>query len=122
MVRYRSSDAQTENISLASGYDQVKCVTTRMCWLCYMLHESERLKRVSKANGVSIVAQVEVDVEVSADNYWTAAVHELLEHRRLQFVETRGRQRGTSRPVDAEQHQLTHSIECRWIVIENPLH
>jgi len=71
-----------------------------------MLHESKRLECVSKAHGVSIVAQVEVDVEVSADNYWTAAGHELLEHRR-QFVEKLGRQRGTSRPVDAEQHQLT---------------
>ena len=105
-VRHQSFDAQTENISLAPpGDDQVKCVTTHMCWLCDMLHESERLKRVPKVNGVSIVAQVEVDVEVSADNYWTAAGHELLKHRR-QFVEKLGRQRGTSRPVDAEQHQL----------------
>jgi len=62
-----------------------------------------RLERVSKAHSVSIVAQVEV--EVSADNYWTAVGHELLKHRR-QIVEARGRQRGTSRPVDAE-HELT---------------
>jgi len=102
----------------------------RMTWLCDMLHESERLKRVSKANGVAIVAQVEVDVgEVSADNYWTAAGHELLQHRR-QFVEKLGRQRGTSRPVDAEQHQVTvrrrrvavQVLECRRTVIENSLH
>ena len=31
-----------------------------MCWLCDMLHESERLERVSKAHSVSVVAQVEV--------------------------------------------------------------
>ena len=94
-----------------------------------MLHESKRLECVSKAHGVSIVAQVEVDVEVSADNYWTAAGHELLELRR-QFVEKLGRQRGTSRPVDAEQHQLTvrrrriavQVLECRRTVIENSLH
>jgi len=93
-----------------------------------MLHESQRLKRVSKANGVSVVAQVEVDVKVSADNYWTAVGHELLKHRR-QFVAKLGRQRGTSRPVDVEQHQLTVSrrriavqvLECRRTVIENSL-
>jgi len=93
-----------------------------------MLNESERLERISKAHGVSIVAQVEVDVEVSADNYWTAVGHKLLKHRR-QLVEKLGRQQGTSGPVDAEQHELTvgrqriavQVLECRWTVIENSL-
>jgi len=61
------------------------------------------------------VAQVEVDIEVSADNYWTAVGRELLKHR-WQVVEKLRRHRGTSLSVDAEQHELT--VRRRRVAIQ----